>query len=410
MRPIHDTQLLVITIALMFSSVVWGQVPCRYTVEYLPNPPPCQFWERSFQTTGISPNGRYVCGWTDDCNVGFFAVVVDTQTMEMTIIPRPPGVISMRGYGVNDKKELCGYLTHFLGTGGERAFLWREGVVTDLGVPGGATDSFAWAINNNTAITGDCYSPNLRAFLWLNGQFSLLEGPAIPNSGTDIDNNKSIVGFMGGGQYSSEAFLWSNSQTTNLGVIPGGFSASARAISQNGSIAGFGVIPCGNRFGCRRAFIYRNDTMHNIGVLQGFTDSEAWDTNDVVTVGECFHTSGEPPNRAFCFANESLKQLDTMQSNANLHLFFAFGISDDSSILATGLLEDDYVAVVLRPIISPEGDVTGDCVVNVPDLLRVIHEWGPCNSEGFCTADVNGDRTVNQFDILTLIQHWGEQS
>jgi hypothetical protein len=52
---------------------------------------------------------------------------------------------------------------------------------------------------------------------------------------------------------------------------------------------------------------------------------------------------------------------------------------------------------------SPTGDVNGDCLVNVADLLAVIASWGPC---GGCSADVNNDGVVNVTDLLLVIQNW----
>ena len=50
------------------------------------------------------------------------------------------------------------------------------------------------------------------------------------------------------------------------------------------------------------------------------------------------------------------------------------------------------------------GDVTGDGVVDVADLLSVIKAWGPCSG---CPADINGDSVVNVTDILAIVNDWG---
>jgi len=50
------------------------------------------------------------------------------------------------------------------------------------------------------------------------------------------------------------------------------------------------------------------------------------------------------------------------------------------------------------------GDVNGDGVINVSDILLIIGDWGPCSG---CPADVNQDGNVNVSDLLLAIANWG---
>jgi hypothetical protein len=50
------------------------------------------------------------------------------------------------------------------------------------------------------------------------------------------------------------------------------------------------------------------------------------------------------------------------------------------------------------------GDVDGDGMVGVSDILLVVDGWGPCDG---CDADIDGDGTVGVSDILAVVDAWG---
>ena len=49
------------------------------------------------------------------------------------------------------------------------------------------------------------------------------------------------------------------------------------------------------------------------------------------------------------------------------------------------------------------GDVTGDGVVDVQDLLAVLTAWGPCPG---CAEDIDGDGSVGVSDLLVVLAEW----
>lgn len=51
------------------------------------------------------------------------------------------------------------------------------------------------------------------------------------------------------------------------------------------------------------------------------------------------------------------------------------------------------------------GDLNGDGVVDVSDMLEMLSAWGPC--EG-CDADLDGSGTVDVADLLLLLAEWGD--
>lgn len=55
---------------------------------------------------------------------------------------------------------------------------------------------------------------------------------------------------------------------------------------------------------------------------------------------------------------------------------------------------------------SCPGDMTGDEIVDVNDLLAMAGAWGPCTDDP-CLADVTGDGVVDTSDLLYLLASWG---
>lgn len=54
------------------------------------------------------------------------------------------------------------------------------------------------------------------------------------------------------------------------------------------------------------------------------------------------------------------------------------------------------------------GDLTGDGIINVGDLLKIIDNWGQCSSSKNCIGDLNNDSFVNVSDLLVLIGVWSD--
>ena len=83
------------------------------------------------------------------------------------------------------------------------AFLWQNGVMTDLGVLPGDEDSGAAAINNLGQIVGssgrtdpDTYETTSRSFLYENGVMTALPVPSSESYAGDINDSGVVVGTM----------------------------------------------------------------------------------------------------------------------------------------------------------------------------------------------------------------------
>ncbi len=71
----------------------------------------------------------------------------------------------------------------------------------------------------------------------------------------------------------------------------------------------------------------------------------------------------------------------------------------------------DYYDVSNAPfsIVAPSipGDLDGDGVVGILDLLSLLAAWGDCPAKGDCPADLDGDESVGILDLLALLANWG---
>ena len=78
------------------------------------------------------------------------------------------------------------------------------------------------------------------------------------------------------------------------------------------------------------------------------------------------------------------------------------------SIVEAGV-DDFRMEIGVCPAAVP-GDVDGDGVVGIVDLLALLAAWGPCgdcSTPRACPADFDGDCEVGIEDFLTLLANWG---
>jgi probable HAF family extracellular repeat protein len=177
-----------------------------------------------------------------------------------------------RAISINAAGAVVGF--SITASGDQHAFLYRDGVMTDLHPSARSSISMASAVNNRGLVAGDYM----------------------------LDDDKTC-----------RAFLYSDGKTTDLGTLHGSDSF-VRGMNNRGQVVGF----CTDRkTGRSRAFLWSDGKMTDLGAVG--TDSYAHDVNaDGLVVGYCA-TAGKNTNRAFLYRpGVGMKDLGTLGGRVSI--------------------------------------------------------------------------------------------
>jgi probable HAF family extracellular repeat protein len=164
-----------------------------------------------------------------------------------------------------------------VGTLGNHAVLWQDGVARDLGTLG--SDSYGYAINSSGLVIGDSLLPDFRthAFLWKDGVMTDLGTLGGNNSAArGINSSGQVVGTAKLSDGAQHAFLWQEGVgMRDLGTL-GGLHSSATGINASGQIVGYSYLPASS---IQHAFLWQEGMMTDLGTLGG-SESLALGIND----------------------------------------------------------------------------------------------------------------------------------
>lgn len=239
-----------------------------------------------------------------------------------------------RSRDINNYGQVVGVVWNMEDLGTARAFVYKEGKMAKIGEFFPPSDSFANAINDNGDVVGQ--TRNI-AFLYSNGIVTDIGYPnGYPSAyANDINSSGQIVGgaykYQGSQNY-YVVFTYNNGTITNLGAPFGTQYNAANSINDNGQIVGWFQNFQGNRLG----FTYTNGSFQELSALPGAKNTRA---NQINNSGQIVGYSGVMGNyHATVYNNEVVADLnDLVAINSGWVLQYANAINDKGQIVGRGI-------------------------------------------------------------------------
>jgi probable HAF family extracellular repeat protein len=276
---------------------------------------------------------------------------------------------------INDSGEI---VVHFAAFPNDRAFLWKNGTITDLGSLGGGYNldygySSASRINKSGEIVGGSSTAGgfIHAFSWKNGTMTDL-GTLGGNdsSANDINDSGEIVGNSSTADGKVRAFSWKNGTMTDLGTL-GGNDSSANDINDSGEIVGNSSTADGNN----RAFLWKNGIMTDLLPFSGLSSDISHINDAGQMLGRYEYYPLESGYGSFLGENGKAVDLSNLIApNSGWYNLYGTKINNKGQIIGQGIFQGEYRAFFMNPtdqIIDPEL-ITGLEPEPIPEPSTVI--------------------------------------
>jgi len=339
------------------------------------------------------------------------------------------------GFGsVNDRGWVTGD-ANLPGDQNEHAFLWRGGVMTDLGTLGGLNSSVPLPVKDDTGLVvgvaqttaadplGELWGTTfvctpsvscqgwqnlIRGFVWENGVMTALPTLGGNNSGALGVNNLGQI--VGGAETANqdpncvppqvldiEAVVWGPNpgQMEVLPVFPGDSVAVALAINDQGQVVGTSG-PCQgppSGLALRHAVLWQRDTVTDLGSLGGVMLNAANAINNLGQVVGQSNLPGDAVTHAFLWQKGVMTDLGTLLGDSNS---IAYDINNNGQVVGVSC----DVNFNCRPFLWENGAMT-DLNTLIPSNSSLyltfgggINDRGEITgtacvlSNGVCTSEV----------------------
>ena len=241
-----------------------------------------------------------------------------TEVPAPTIAGIDPATIDVNAMELNNSGKVVGYsqYTDTAGTTLYRAFVFANGVRTDIAPVEGALSTRAYAISDTDIITGELHF---------------------------ADNT-------------AKAFVYRAGVTTTLGTLPGYTSSTGLAVNDSGHIAGYVFNLSGPYRGNMRPFIYADGVMKEIPLPVAGSWGKAAGINSAGQVVGIFSANPDliPSNRNSAFLYSGGRTIDLNQLPeviaAGIHITGAEAINNNGQILVSDASTSVLRAYLLSPV------------------------------------------------------------
>lgn len=248
---------------------------------------------------------------------------------------------------------------HLAGTDDLRAYIYRNGIKTDLGTLEPNKSADATDLNNSDVVVGYAHQDiRYRAFVWQNGVMTQLPGPAptIPRDDTSrahaINDAGTIAGVYGPASYTASAATWSGGTITLLDNLDGYAGGEGHDINASGQVVGFSQN--GSNLLC--ATIWNGLVPTALGSLPGRQSTFAMGINEFgIVVGFASATNSGADGRAFIWQNNQMVDLSTLLATGSAPwvLNSATAINNAGQIVGYGSINGSPRSFLLTPVPEP---------------------------------------------------------
>jgi probable HAF family extracellular repeat protein len=306
--------------------------------------------------------GNSETGWFDSRNNYPAAHAVLFRHQRVRDLGTLPGGTESWALGISSRGEVAGFANNTVPdpysmvgyTTQTRAFVWRNGTMTDLGTLGGP-DAAVATVNERGEVAGDSYVndrpnavtgvPTSHPFVWADGHMRDLGTLGGTQSGTTWMNSRGeVVGTSNlSGNRTSHPYLWDRHRLRDLGTLGGPFGI-AWHINDKGDVVGWSN-PSGSD-NIVHAFRWRHGTMSDLTGPSSSqcTYAEGINRRQEVVGGECGDAA------ALLWSHGKQYDLNTLIGPTSVHLTEASYINDRGEIASLGVLPNgDQHVFLLRP-------------------------------------------------------------